>query len=85
MKEYDLLQKCRAYLERAIGTPALSMELRLKAGDLRDEILDLEREAPTPSKNNSKNGKLSTKTANKRTDEKPLSDGRPLKETDAED
>tara|TARA_Y100000034_G_C6898531_1_gene414824 strand:+ start:120 stop:284 length:165 start_codon:yes stop_codon:yes gene_type:complete len=46
MKEYDLLQKCRAYLERAIGTPALPMELRLKAGDLRKEIMDMSDERP---------------------------------------
>ena len=46
VKEYDLLQKCRAFLERAIGTPSLPMELRLKAQDLRKEIMDMPDERP---------------------------------------
>jgi len=49
VKEYDLLQKCRAYLERAIGTPALPMELRFKAQDLRKEIQDMLDERPLES------------------------------------
>ena len=51
VKESDLLQKCRAYLERVIGTPALPMEMRLKAQDLRNEILDMSDERPSGETN----------------------------------